>query len=111
MFHIRPSRPFRQSLRCDSASGGFITQSSSATQSLERTAILSATAACTIQDTDGVEGDSAGDHISYTIDLMNAGTTTLSAISVWSASLESQVERYGLLMVGFASLLLEPEPS
>lgn len=89
------SRTSGQSLRCDPASGGFIVKSSNATQKLERTASLSATAACTVQDTDGIEGDSAGDHIAYTIELSNTGTTTLATISVSSATLETQVERYG----------------
>lgn len=94
LFRLELTGTSPESLRCDPASGGFITQSSNVTQSLKRIAILSATAKSTIKDTDEIEGDSAGDHMTYRIDLNNTGTTTLSAISVSSAILEYQKERY-----------------
>ena len=65
-----------------------------AAQSLERTGSLSAKAACTASDSDGIAGDSAGDSIEYTIDLENTGTTTLTAVDVSSAALRHQLDRY-----------------
>jgi len=44
--------------------------------------ILSAEATLDIEEADGIEGDSAGDDIAYTIKLTNAGTTTLTMIEV-----------------------------
>lgn len=67
-----------------------MTDSSTVTQSLKRTGILSAVAACLVRDTDGITGDSAGDSIAYTITLANTGTTTLTDMSVSSATLMAQ---------------------
>lgn len=43
----------------------------------------------------GLAGDSAGDKIKYTITLNNTGTTTLNSMTVSSAELLAQFERYG----------------
>lgn len=75
-------------------SGGFITNSSTATQYLERKGELSASARAVVIDSDGIVGDSAGDTIEYTIELTNTGTTSLTSISVSSALLLDQYERY-----------------
>ncbi|CAB1117937.1 unnamed protein product [Ectocarpus sp. CCAP 1310/34] len=61
------------SLRGEPASGGFIANSSTVTETLHRTGLLSATAACTMPDAGDI-GHSAGDHIAYTIDLSNTGS-------------------------------------
>lgn len=96
--HVRPSPLSPPRLTCEPASGGEIKNSSNTTQLFERTGILSAEAACAVEDTDGIEGHSAGDDIDYTIDLTNTGTTTLSLIVV-SADLLPQ-ERYGVQRSG-----------
>lgn len=49
----------------------------------------------TVEDDIALAGDSAGDKIKYIITLDNTGTTTLNSISVSSAELLAQFERYG----------------
>lgn len=69
-------------VRCSPGPGWTITNSSSATQALQRTGVLSAEATCDIQEADSIEGHSAGDDIACTIKLANDGTTTLTMIEV-----------------------------
>lgn len=69
-------------IRCSPSPGWTITNSTSAIQPLNRTGVLSAEATLDIEEADGIEGDSAGDDIAYTIKLTNAGTTTLTMIEV-----------------------------
>lgn len=76
-------------------SGGFITNSSTVTQTLQRTGVLSSVATSSFEDTDGTAGDSAGDSMFYKISLNNTGTTTLTTIVVSSAVLVAQ-ERWVL---------------
>lgn len=81
-----PLSSFR-SLNCDPASGGFITDSTTATQPLERTGVLSSV---TSFPTAVFGDDSAGDTTIFKITLTNTGTTTLTMISVSSAALVEQ---------------------
>ena len=75
-------------------SGDAVTSSSTATQTLHRTAGVATSVNATMRDSDSVPGDSAGDTIEYTIQLVNEGTTTLTGISVYSALLMAQEARY-----------------
>lgn len=65
-----------------------------AVQELERTGEVSVSSNTTIKKDGDPDGDSAGDTIDYTILLTNNGTTTLSNITVTSAQLLEQVQRY-----------------
>ena len=88
-----PSPRSSQSVRCSPGPGWVITNSSSVTQRLERTGVLSAEATCDIEDTDSFAGHSAGDDIEYTVVLRNDGTTTLTMLEVTAGLLLP--ERYG----------------
>lgn len=74
-------------------SGGIVVDSSFATQTLQTSGMLSALAPATLSDSDGVDGDSAGDIITYAITLNNTGTTTITSIKISSDMLLSQFER------------------
>ncbi|CAM9655711.1 unnamed protein product, partial [Sphacelaria rigidula] len=67
--------------------GDAVTTSSTATQTLHRTAGVATSVNATMRDSDSVAGDSAGDTIQYIIKLINEGTTTLTGINVSSALL------------------------
>lgn len=77
------------------AYGGSVTNSSTAVQPLERTGKILVDMAAVVEDDLGLAGDSAGDKIKYIITLRNTGTTTLNTITILSAELLTQFERYG----------------
>lgn len=92
---IPTPRSRRPRVTGDLRSGDIITNSSTATQALSRTADLNVSVSAGVVDSDATSGDSAGDTIEYTIKLGNNGTTTLSDISAFSALLLGQLSRYG----------------
>lgn len=75
------------------SSGGFVTNSTTVTQALARTGVLSARASTSVVDSDNSAVDSAGDKVACNVVLTNTGTTTLSSITISSTALLSQFER------------------
>lgn len=77
-----------------SAYGSPVTDADTAVQPLKRTGSVLVSASTKAEYDAGVAGDSAGDTIQFKIILVNTGTTTLSSMSVSSAQLLEQFERY-----------------
>lgn len=87
------SPPRRRRVSGRLCSGGIITNSSTATEALSRTADLVVSIGAVVVDSNATSGDSAGDTIIYTFGVENNGTTTLSDISASSALLLAQPSR------------------
>lgn len=92
-------------------SGGVLEDEAHTTQFLRSKSEVSFSANTTLVDSDGLNGASANDIIEYKINLVNAGTTTLTDIAVSDPILTEQLQRCesGVLLI-YADAVCEEEP-
>lgn len=90
---FRTTLPNKRSVTGYPASGGVLTDTVGASQNLLSRSEIFVTVDTVVIDSDGVDGDSAGDTVAYNIKLTNTGTTTLVDATISDTLLDEQEAR------------------